>query len=50
MSSNPKFVKFHELLREAKNQGKNVQIIAPCGVGRVYGAYEMVQNYGLGEN
>lgn len=49
-SSNPKFVKFHELLREAINQGKKVQIIAPCGVERVFGAFEMVQNYGLYEN
>lgn len=49
-SDNPKFVKFHELLREAKNQGIKVQIIAPCGVGRVCGAFEMVQNYGLYEN
>lgn len=49
-SGNSKFVKFHELLREAKNQGIKVQIIAPCGVERVCGAFEMVYYYDMGEN
>lgn len=44
-STNPIFRQFNEALEDAKNQGKTVQLMAPCGIERVRGAYEMHSKY-----
>lgn len=44
-SANPIFRQFNEALEDAKNQGKTVRLMAPCGIDRVRGAYEMHSRY-----
>lgn len=44
-STNSIFVQFNEALDDARSQGKIVKLMAPCGIERVRGAYEMHSKY-----
>ena len=44
-SANPLFVQFNKALNDANSQGKIVKLMAPCGIERVRGAYEMHSKY-----